>query len=309
MVIIGGPAESAPVVRDEAIIFELLNTGEVDLSEGVARELSKKESITQIRRIGLFKGKHRIRAAFRDKSYRSHQVAITRSKIRYNDAYYNELAAYLISRYLGLNIIPPTVSRSLKISKTGLTASEELLPGTLQLWVENSMVLFDLKKEGIPYPGSLADKNSQIKEIKAFDCIIGNVDRHEGNILVDLNKRFDSAMRQSNEVQVYLGKLWAIDHSRSFYKGPMRSSICRLSKLAEGAVSRQFIQGMRNWDINEVKELLRSSGLSDKQVQSLHLDSVEGRFQKVKNHIENEQRKSGKPDSEFYSSGRWHQVK
>lgn len=300
-------AETVPLIRDEKVIFDLLNKGDINLSKNIAKAFGKKESIMEIRRVGLVKNSLQIRAAFRDKTvkgYARHNVGFI-----YYDSYYNELAAYVISKYLGLNIIPATVLRSIPIAQKGLEPSKKLRKGSLQLWIENTVVLYDLTSLNLSYPGILDYKNRQIKEIKVFDCIIGNVDRHAGNLLVDLNERFEDQNAGTDRNKAYLGKIWAIDHSRSFYRG-IRPDIrvCQLSKLKSGAISLPFIQGMRAWKIEEVEKRLRASGLSEQQLDHIKLGTLERRFQKVKKHFEEEQRKSGMTDEEYYSSGLWHRV-
>lgn len=300
-------AETVPLIRDEKIIFDLLNKGDINLSKNIAKAFDKKESIMEIRRIGLVKNSLQIRAAFRDKTVKAY--ARRNVGLIYYDSYYNELAAYVISKYLGLNIIPATVFRSIPIAKKGLEPSKKLRKGSLQLWIENTVELYDLTSHNLPYPGVLDYKNRQIKEIKALDCIIGNVDRHAGNLLVDLNERFEDQNEVTDRKRAYLGKIWAIDHSRSFYRGtPPDSRICQLSKLKSGAISIQFIQGMRAWKIEEVEEKLRASGISEQQLEHIRLETIERRFQRVKKHFEDEQRKSGMTDEEYYSSGLWHRV-
>lgn len=300
-------AEKVPLIRDEKIIFDLLNKGDIVLSKNVAKAFGKKESVMEIRRIGLVKNSLQIRAAFRDKTVKIY--ARRNAGVMYYDSYYNELAAYIISKYLGLNIIPATVFRRIGIAKKGLETSNELIKGTLQLWLENTIELYNLTSQNLPYPGALHYKNSQIKEVKAFDCIIGNVDRHAGNLLVDLNERFEEENGVLDRKKVYLGKIWAIDHSRSFYRGIRPDSrSCQLSKLKSGAISLQFIQGMRAWKIEEVAQRLRASGLTEQQLERIRLDTLERRLQKVKKHFEEAQQKSGMTDAEYYSSGLWHRV-
>ncbi|WP_076539950.1 hypothetical protein [Shewanella sp. UCD-KL21] len=300
-------AETIPLIRDEKIIFDLLYTGDLNLSKNVAKAFAKKESIMEIRRVGLVKNSLQIRAAFRDKAVKGN--ARGSMKLVYYDSYYNEVAAYIISKYLGLNIIPATVLRSMPIGPKGLVSSKQLRKGSLQLWVENTVVLFDLTSSKLSYPGSVEYKKHQIREIKAFDCIIGNVDRHAGNLLVDLNERFEASNELTGNKNAYLGKIWAIDHSRAFYRGPrLDSRSCKLSKLKSQSISIQFMQGMRAWKIEELEKRLRASGLSEQQLARIELDALEHRLQKVKKHFEDEQRNSALADEEYFSSGLWHRV-
>ena len=296
------------LIRDDAVILDLLNSGDIILSRDVAKVMSAKTSQRRIRRIGLQKDGLQIRAAFRDKSVR---IAEQGSRgPRYHDSYYNELAAYLVSRYLGLDIIPATVLRSIPISASGLKRSSELRQGTLQLWVENAIVEFDLSAKKIPYPGNLEYRNEQFKEIFALDCVIGNVDRHAGNLLIDMNARFQHTAKAARAQQPYRGKVWAIDHSRAFHERPrLDESYCRKTRLGIRAVSLVFMQRMRVWDLDEIELILLSSGLSARQIQTLNLPAMDRRAAQLKEHFDAEQLKSGLTDEEFYSSGIWHQVR
>jgi hypothetical protein len=298
------PLAVGQLIRDEQLILDLLSSGTVDLSKDVAKVMAEKESQRKIRRIGLESNDLRIRAAFRDT-----QLPVAASKklrVKYFDTYYNELAAYIISKQLGLNIVPVTVLRSIGISKTGLQPRDKLRQGTLQLWIENSYVEYDLGKNGIAFPGDPATRNQQLKEIRIFDCIIGNVDRHAGNLLIDFSPRYEDP---ANEQEPFLGKIWAIDHSKAFHRSAKLSDQhCKLSELTVQSVSLAFIQGIRSWQLVEAEETLRTAGLSEKQLSRLHLDVLEQRLAKVQAHLEAEQLARKLSDEEFYSSGVWHKV-
>ncbi len=289
--------------QDEAIVLDLLENGRLVLHEEVAAVLPVEESVRQIRRIGLEKDGHKIRAAFRDKSVRIDSRE--RGAGKYYDAYYNEVAAFVISRYLGLNIVPPTVLRSIPISTKGLQHSDKTVEGSLQLWIENSVVAYDLPEEKRDYPGDPIRRNQQLKEIRIFDCIIGNVDRHQGNFLVDFNPRYPSG----SYAIPYLGKLWAIDHTKAFHSSRRVSSKhCQLSKITREPVSQVFMQRLRGWQLTQVEQALRASGLSDTQLDRLNLKALDQRARKVRDHIDSLQRDSGLDDKAFYSSGAWHKV-
>ena len=50
------------------------------------------------------------------------------------------VAAYVVARALNLNLVPPTILRSIGISTTGLKPSGKMREGSLQLWVEDAAV-------------------------------------------------------------------------------------------------------------------------------------------------------------------------
>lgn len=296
---------SAELLRDESEILRILLHGRVLLTPDVAKQFPQSESQLQIRRIGLELDGRRIRAAFRDKSRR---VPPSRElRVRYLDAYYNELAAYAVATQLGLQMVPVTVLRKIGITETGLTASDSLREGSLQLWVENAVVEYDLRDRGRDYPGDPVTKNEQLSDIRVFDCIIGNTDRHAGNLLVDLNPRFPRDGVDDRSAPL-LGKIWAIDHGKAFHKSA-RIGGCRLHQLARRPVSQVFMEGMRRWQLSAAREAMASAGLSARQIESLHLKVLTRRLEKIREKLEMRQRESGLSDGEFYSSGLWHRVR
>jgi len=100
-----------------------------------------------------------------------------------------EIAAYRLDKYLGLNMIPPTVERQFKGKR-----------GSCMLWIYNCFNL-DYKVENkiaVP-PKKIIRWNRAFYLQRALDNLIGNVDRHQRNTLVTQD--------------------WCmilIDHSRSF---------------------------------------------------------------------------------------------
>lgn len=107
----------------------------------------------------------------------------------FQDSYIFECAAYELSRLLGINNVPPCIERTYKGA-----------PGTLQLWIENAQTEFDRRASGDDLP-SIIDWLREKQTMRLFDILISNFDRNQGNMLTD------SA-----------GKLWFIDHTRSFRK-------------------------------------------------------------------------------------------
>jgi hypothetical protein len=305
--VVSAASAQVDTMRDRALILQLLQSGDVDLDPEIALALPSKHSALKIRRIGLNLEGQSIRAAFRDKTVRmpaSHKV-----NVRYLDAYYNELAAYVVARELGLDLVPPTVLREVGIAASGLKPSSRPRQGSLQFWVENALVEHELVTGKHAYPGSRRLKNEQLSEILVFDCIIGNTDRHAGNILIDFNPRYpvDSSPEPQEPL---LGKLWAIDHSRSFHASSrLKSVTCRLNALAARPVSGVFFEGMRNWDTTRVEAALQQAGLTEEQLANLHLDAVEERLAQVLDQLETMQRDRGLSDEEFFSDGAWHHVR
>ncbi len=100
-----------------------------------------------------------------------------------------EIAAYKLDQLLGLNMVPPTVERSYRLSK-----------GSLQLWVELETSELERVEQDIPIPEDKVNCwQKAIYLARAFDSLIANIDRTQQNI------------RYTKDWRLVL-----IDHSRSF---------------------------------------------------------------------------------------------
>lgn len=100
--------------------------------------------------------------------------------------YQRERAAYLVSRALGLDFVPPTVIRTID--------DEE---GSFQHFIDGASNIWDVDNRGA--------LQEQMYAIAVFDYCIWNKDRKDANMLVG----------KQTEKQ---GKLWAIDNGLSFDK-------------------------------------------------------------------------------------------
>ena len=99
------------------------------------------------------------------------------------DSYQSEVAAYRLSRLLGLGSVPPAVRRK---------------GGSIQIWVENATTDASRRNKGAEPEDPVAFEQ-QLQVMAVFDNLIANTDRNPGNILIDGE-----------------GKVWFIDHTRSF---------------------------------------------------------------------------------------------
>jgi hypothetical protein len=147
------------------------------------------QGTTGAERILLDREGVRVRAAFRtvDRTYHGPFENLPLSVRRVRDAALFECAAYELSEVLGLGRVPPTVWR--RIGKTS---------GSVQIWLEGALTQ-DRFLERSPERSDVARWNLQKQRMYVFDALIANLDRNQGNILVDRE-----------------GTLWFIDHTRAF---------------------------------------------------------------------------------------------
>jgi hypothetical protein len=136
----------------------------------------------------------------------------------YYESYKSEIAAYVLDKLLGLGMVPPTVERKYK----GET-------GSAQLWVEGCRLLKAVNTSDAPNPAAW---NRQVYRQRVWDNLIGNIDRNEGNLLIDDD-----------------WNLVLIDHSRAFTSTPRmpfkmtridRELYTRLQSLTKEEVREQL---------------------------------------------------------------------
>ncbi len=169
-----------PLESDEEIV-RFLHTARVVSSEEIG------EGVSGARKVLLEKDGLRVHSIFRDVRVNESRRLPSGTLVPFRDDYIFECAAYELSRLLGLDNVPPAVEREIEGKK-----------GSLQLWIEGAVTEKVRRDQGL----SLLDEErlSQHWQVMlVFDNLIFNDDRNRGNYLYDRN-----------------GKLWMIDHTRSF---------------------------------------------------------------------------------------------
>ena len=144
----------------------------------------------------------------------------------FRDDYRNEVAAYDLSRLLGVDNVPPAILREI-----------EGTPGSLQLWVEGAITLktFDRENPGKTNPTARSRfLRHQVRDMDIWDNLIRNTDRHKGNIM------WDSEM-----------SLWLIDHTRSFSRDDTLPQPDEVVKC-----SRRLWVALQDLDPKQVKAVL-----------------------------------------------------
>jgi hypothetical protein len=140
--------------------------------------------------------------------------------------YKRERAAYLIDMFLGFDLVPPTVIRTID--------GEE---GSLQQFIPDGKTGNELTEEEKKANKTL---RRQASTIMLFDLLINNCDRHSGNYIVDKN-----------------GKLWGDDNGDSLSRGDNleRGNDGIFGEKAEGyEYDDESIQKVKNLSEDEVKK-------------------------------------------------------
>jgi len=138
------------------------------------------------------------------------------------DYYLYEYAAYELSLLLGLDNVPPTTIR--KVGRN---------EGSLQIWVEDAMTESLRRERGLRAP-DMVRWMQQVQTMYLFDDLIGNVDRNQGDIVIDSD-----------------WKLWMIDHSRSF---GTRFTPRNLDVTKVVLCERSFWEGLQALDEDQIRE-------------------------------------------------------
>jgi hypothetical protein len=178
---LGADGQTVPFRIDDEIL-DFLRTATVVSESKVG------EGITGSHLLVLERGGIRMRAIYRTFREKRQTVLPSGRKIEVRDEYRFEPAAYELSRLLGLENVPPVVLRTIGDR-----------PGSLQIWIENSVTEKTRLRSRIRVPNE-ARTLLEVQVMTIFDNLIYNSDRHGGNILYD---------RYWN--------LWMIDHTRAFH--------------------------------------------------------------------------------------------
>lgn len=106
--------------------------------------------------------------------------------------YQRERAAYLVDRFLGLGLVPPTVIRELDGEIGSL---QQFIPETTGSW-------------GV----DLSQLQEDLYQLWVFDYIIWNTDRHAGNLLFQGNKLFaiDHGLSFGSECRMFMRHFYDI---------------------------------------------------------------------------------------------------
>jgi len=161
---------------------------------------------THPRKLTMEKDGIQVHAIFHDQNDIDSHVRLSDGKfVRFfRDSYSSQVAAYVISRLLGMDNVPPTVMR---------TVDGKM--GSVQLWIENSLTEKDRIEKNL-HPPNMSNIILCVYDMRVFDNLINNIDRNQTNMLFDANWH-----------------LWFIDHTRAFSRDPRLPDTERLLRCSK----------------------------------------------------------------------------
>ncbi len=140
----------------------------------------------------------------------------------FRDSFRGQVAAYELSKLLGMDNVPPAVVREVEGST-----------GSAVLWIENGIDLFGWREREDSDPSD-PRLHRQMHDMRVFDNLIDNTDRNSQNIF--WNGDFD---------------LWLIDHTRSLSQNRKLLRPDRLTRC-----SRPLLEALERLDPDQVRQRL-----------------------------------------------------
>ncbi len=181
---LGPDGNPLPFKTDEEVM-EFMRTAKVVSVREIGEGLTKPEVVM------LEKEEIQMRAQFQSHNERQDVAQLpTGTEMGFRDTYLFNIAAYKLGVMLGLDNIPPSVRRKVKGKW-----------GSLTIWLEKTMTEKQRRAQKIVNPDILR-WNLQMYRMWLFDELIANIDRNQGNILIDEG-----------------WNVWMIDHTRAFRRG------------------------------------------------------------------------------------------
>lgn len=202
---------------DDAAVLSFLRTAPIVSATPIGK------GVTGALKVVLRNGPVEARAAFHDIDIRKTLGTIQGRPVPFFvDSYRSQIAAYELSRLMGLDHVPPTVERSYQGRR-----------GSLHFWIEGATDLDGLLEGKGPKidPG---DRDRQLQDVWVFDALIRNMDRNRGNLVFDAD-----------------GRLWWIDHTRAFGRGDDLVGVEKIQRC-----SRKMLEALRALDAGAVRHAL-----------------------------------------------------
>jgi hypothetical protein len=130
----------------------------------------------------------------------------------FRDSYKFNIAAYRLSKLIGITNIPMSVERDIDGKF-----------GSMTWWVDNIRMTEAERRDKRIKPPATQDWSSQLHIVRVFDQLIHNTDRNQGNLLITPE-----------------WKVWMIDHTRAFRVNPTPMKLESLTRC-----DYQMLEGMK----------------------------------------------------------------
>lgn len=163
-----------------------------------------------------------------------------------------EIAAYELDKLIGLNMIPPTVEREFEGRR-----------GALSYWAKSKTSLLRMQEQNIEIPRAVLPQADKMKYLtRAWDCLIGNEDRTQQNVLYTEDWR-----------------MILIDHSRAFrssgkFSRQLMFGRNGIKKFADGKpilfrrLPRSFVEKIKALDFPTLKAAV-GPYLTDQEIEAV----------------------------------------
>lgn len=172
-----------------------------------------------------------------------------RTEFNFRDYWGYNVAAYRLAVMLGLDMVPPSVERTINGKRAAFT-----------WWVDEVMMDEQERLKSKRTPPDVLYWNAQTYILRVFDELIANADRNAGNMLIGPT-----------------WKLWLIDHSRAFRtKGELanpvkllhseRAMLGKMKELTEDALKAELEDYLT---IYEIQAILKRRDLIVARIEAL----------------------------------------
>ncbi len=151
------------------------------------------------------------------------------------DSYHYELAAYEISKFLGLSLVPAAVERQI-----------EDMPGSLSLFIENSFSESD-RKSGQVKPADPESFSRAMADLRVFISLVNDTCANDQDVLI---RKDDWAV-------------FRVDFSQAFAPGDKDALACKIDRC-----SRKLYRKLAAWEDKTVSQIM-APYLSQGEIQGL----------------------------------------